>query len=113
MSTSGEIPNPERGLLQMRMFGCAGVGMRDVLFEADHTDETSKVWYAQGQSANFEAQATDDVGSGGIINVKPGSVSIKAYKRMTDGTKGELVARATAPVRAKFLTIVIMTPLAE
>jgi hypothetical protein len=113
VASSGVTPDAERGLLQMRMFGCAGVGMRDVLFEADHTDETSKVWYAEGRSASFSALATDDVGSGGIINVKPGSVNVRAYKRMLDGSKGELVARATAPVRAKFLTIVIMTPLAE
>jgi hypothetical protein len=113
VNSADVTPDPERGLLQMRMFGCAGVGMRNVLFEADHTDEMSQTWYAVGRSASFDAVATDDLGSGGIINVKPGSVRINAFRRLTDGTKGELVARANAPVRKGFLSIVILTPLAE
>jgi hypothetical protein len=113
LATSTEALNLDRGLLQMRMFGCAGVGMRDVMFEVSPQDETTKIWYAQGGGASFTAQATDDVGSGGAINVKPGKVTIAAYQRTTDGKKGELLARATAPVRAKFLTIVILAPLAQ
>lgn len=105
--TSGVQPDPTRGQLQIRMFGCAGVGMRDVYFEADKADEESRTWYARPALPNFDADRTGDLGSGGIINVKPGLTTITARLRSDD----TLIARTSAPVRPGYLTIVVLAPL--
>jgi hypothetical protein len=106
---SGVEPDPERGQVQIRMFGCAGVGLRGVSFTAgaNFVDGATRIWYAL-PLADFEATATGDLGSGGIINVKPGFVEITA--KLDDDT---VVAHSSVPVRAGYLTIVVLAPLAS
>jgi hypothetical protein len=106
---SGVEPDPTRGQVQMRMFGCAGVGLRGVSFtaSANFVDGDTRTWYATPY-ADFEGTATGDLGSGGIINVKPGFVDITA--KLADDT---VVARTRVPVRASYLTIVVLAPLAS
>jgi hypothetical protein len=105
---SGVQPDPARGQLQMRMFGCSGVGTRGVTFEANEAfvDAMTRTWYAT-PLPSFTITSTRDLGSGGIINVKPGSVEIIARLE----ADGSVVARARAPVRAGYLTIVVLAPL--
>jgi hypothetical protein len=109
IQSSGVEPDPTRGQLQMRMFGCAGVGMRGVSFEASANlvDDATRTWYVTSGFPNFDAVATNDLGSGGIINVKRGFADITA-RLAADGT---VIARARAPVRAGYLTIVVLAPL--
>jgi hypothetical protein len=110
MLTSGVQPDPTRGQVQVRMFGCAGVGLRGVSLTAaaNFVDDATRTWYAD-PLANFELTATGDIGSGGIINVKPGFVEITAKLEADDS----VVARGRAPVRAGYLTILVLAPLAS
>lgn len=106
VSSAGTKQRDDLGLLQLRMFGCAGVLMRDVSFASDMADpNSSAVWYYDGQRANTEIDKTTTWGNGGIINVLPGSSDVTAKL----GNK--LVARTSAPVRAGYLTIVLLAPL--
>jgi hypothetical protein len=98
-------PDDTRGLLQIRMFGCAGVGMRGVSFTASQADDKSRTWYYDGQTPQFDLKATTDFGNGGIINVPQGINQIVAKL----GNK--VVARTTVPVRAGHMTIVVLSPL--
>jgi hypothetical protein len=107
---SGVQPDMTRGQLQIRMFGCGGIGTRGISFEASAAmiDEATRTWYASRDGFPiFESMATSDLGSGGIINVKAGFPEITA-RRTSDGM---VVARARAPVRAGYLTIVVLAPL--
>lgn len=105
---SGVQQQPTRGLLQLRMFGCAGVLMRDVSFESDLADEgISATWYYDGQTANTMITKTTTFGNGGIVNVREGTTTVT-------GKLGErVVARTSAPVRAGFLTIVLLAPISD
>jgi hypothetical protein len=109
VAAGGMPTSPDRGQLQLRMFGCEGVGMRGVSFASDQTDATSLAWYFENPTASFTRTDTSDDGNGGIINVKAGA-NIVTATRTSDKT---LVAKTTAPVRAGFLTIVFLAPLAE
>jgi hypothetical protein len=97
--------DPTRGMLQLRMVGCAGIGLRGVSFSADMQDANSTPWYLN-QVPSAAATETDVVGSGGILNVKVGGTTVNA-KRASDGM---LLAQTSAVVRVGFMTVVIFSP---
>ncbi len=103
--SSGVQQQADRGLLQLRMFGCAGVLMSDVSFATDMTDSQTRTWYYDGQTADTMRTKTTKFGNGGIVNVLPGS------RLVTATLDGKRVAATSAPVRAGFLTIVLLAPL--
>jgi hypothetical protein len=105
IAAAGVAPDETRGLLQIRMFGCAGIGMRGVSFTASKADDNSRTWYYDGQTPQFGLEATTDFGNGGIINVPEGLNEIVAQL----GNK--VVARTMVPVRAGHMTIVVLSPL--
>jgi hypothetical protein len=79
--------------------------MQDVSFEASNADAASRTWYYDGTTANFDLEATTYYGNGGIINVPAGQNEVTA--KLDD----RVVARATVPVRAGYMTIVVLSPL--
>ncbi len=97
--------NDARGMLQLRMTGCQGAGVKGVSYSLAKPDPTTKLWYIDGMVPKLDATATTAVGSGGIIDVPEGSPTVLA--KTADGT---LVAQVDAPVRAKFMTVVVFTP---
>ena len=105
IAVSGVDPDPARGQLQLRMFGCAGVPMRDVTFKASKADENSRTWYYDGMAVQFDTDKTTTFGNGGIINVGGG------LNEVTATLDGKVVARTSASVRQGFLTIVVLAPL--
>ncbi len=105
--TASGSPGTTRGALQLRMFGCGGLGVRGVSFEASNTDDMSKTWYYDN-GLSFEATATSAVGSGGVTNVPPGETQVTAVRR--EGDTKQVVANTTATVRAGFMTVVIFVP---
>lgn len=98
----------KRGMLQLRMLGCGGLGTQGVTFAASTQDAASMTWYIDGIVPKFGALATNDVGSGGIINVPEGLSDVTAF-RATDMAP---VAKATVPVRANWMSVVVFEPLA-
>jgi hypothetical protein len=96
----------DRGLLQLRAFGCNGITARDISFEVAGADDRSKTWYtaAQDLAPIFDATSTADRGAGGIINVPGGR------RRVTASHEGELIASLTAPVRPGHMTIIVVPP---
>lgn len=109
LSITGEAPDPNRGLLQLRMFGCAGVGMEGVRFESAQADEYSRVWYYDGKFPSFDAEGTlpDGNGNGGMTNLPAGLNQITATRVDDDS----VVAEASVPVRPEWLSIVILAPI--
>jgi hypothetical protein len=102
-------PDTTRGMLQLRMLGCGGVGVRGVSFDADRADEQTKYWYIADGIPSLTQQSTNAVGSGGIIDLREGYTRATA-KRVSDGVA---VAETNAPVRASFMTVVVFAPLAS
>jgi hypothetical protein len=101
----GVKPDPSRGILQFRAFSCAGIVAPGVSFSSDKTDSQSTYWYA-GEDAvpDLQATATTSIGSGGVINAPVGRHTITAtYQK-------KQVSQTSAPVRAGYMTIVIMAP---
>ncbi|MDB4977758.1 MAG: hypothetical protein JWN48_6099 [Myxococcaceae bacterium] len=108
LSISGlQTPQDDtRGMLQLRMLGCAGIGTKGVSFSASLMDTKSSTWYIDGVIPKFDALSTNEVGSGGIINVPAGTTDVTA----TRASDGMLVAKTAAPVRASFMTVVVFEP---
>jgi hypothetical protein len=105
---SGVALDGSRGLLQIRAFGCAGVGMEGVSMATDKADADSRTWYATSNNLpDFMRTETTTVGSAGIINVPGGLNRISARL----AASGALVSETDAPVRADFMTIVVLSPL--
>jgi hypothetical protein len=101
----GLQPDAARGMLQLRMLGCGGVGVKGASFSADRQDAQSAVWYID-VLPKLEATATNAVGSGGIVDVPTGSTLVTAT-RAADGVQ---LSRADAPVRANTMTVVVLAP---
>lgn len=106
INTSPVKVDPVRGLLQLRSFGCGGVSLRGVGFSVDGADAMTGTWYVAGQeiTPNFKITETGDRGAGGIVNVLTGRSTVTAVR------DGQEIASVTAPVRAGFMTIVVMPP---
>lgn len=107
LSIGTVMPDPTRGMLQLRMLGCGGVGVRGVKFSADRADNQTKYWYFQDGFPSFDVASTNLIGSGGIVDVPEGTTRVTAT-RDADGLK---VAETNAPVRAGFMTVVVFAPL--
>jgi hypothetical protein len=104
--SSGADVDDERGLVQLRAFGCNGITARGVSFAVEGADEKTAFWYTTGPDLYpvFTATATADRGAGGIINVPPGR------RPMTASYEDALMASLSAPVRAGHMTIVVLLP---
>jgi hypothetical protein len=100
----------QRGMLQLRMLGCQGAGVKGVHFDivppaGVPPDPAVKAWYIDNGIPKIGATETTPVGSGGLINVVEGNVTVAAAK--ADNT---VVASVAAPVRAKYMTVVVFAP---
>jgi hypothetical protein len=106
VASTGATIAPDRGLLQLRAFGCNGISMRDISFAVSPADAQASTWYTVGQDPfpNFEVTSTADRGAGGISNVQAGR------RRVTASRDGELISSLSAPVRGGYMTIVVFLP---
>jgi hypothetical protein len=102
-------PDDARGMLQLRMLGCGNLGVSGASFTSNSADQQTRNWYIIGGLPMVGANATDTVGSGGIIDVPEGSTTITA----TRASDGVAIARSVVPVRAKYMSVVILNPLAK
>ncbi|MEY4514487.1 MAG: hypothetical protein RLZZ450_6609 [Pseudomonadota bacterium] len=102
-------PDDTRGMLQIRMLGCGNLGVSGASFSSNSADQQTRNWYIIGALPMVGANATDTVGSGGIIDVPEGSTTITA----TRASDGVAIARSVVPVRAKYMSVVILNPLAK
>jgi len=100
-------PDDTRGMLQLRMLSCGNVGVAGASYASDRADAQTRNWYIIDGFPTLMAAATDSVGSGGIIDVPEGSTTVTA-SRASDGVA---IARAIVPVRAKFMSVVVFSPL--
>ena len=105
-------PDPERGLLQVRFSSCSGFAAPGVSFTTSPTDEASRYWYADADGIpNFTETKTFTIGAGGVINAIGGRHTITATVMGPDGMTPVKVAQAAAPVRAGYMTIVLIPPM--
>jgi hypothetical protein len=102
-------PDVTRGMLQLRMLGCEGAGVKGVSFAATLGDDRSKTWYIDNGVPKLGATETGPVGSGGIVDVPPGAATVSAT-RVSDQ---KLVGRSDVPVRANYMSVIIYAPLAR
>lgn len=95
----------DRGLLQLRVFGCNGIAQEDVAFSVDMSDASTADWYA-GQEIlpDFNRPGTGERGAGGIVNVVPGR------RRVTATANDQKLASFSVPVRAQYMTVVFVVP---
>ncbi len=108
VAAAGVQPDPERGLLQVRFFSCAGLTAPGISFTTDLEDEESLYWYANEIGLpRFDGTATSNIGAGGVINAVEGVHTLVA-KQVATGTK---TAETSAPVRGGYMTIVLFSPL--
>lgn len=97
-----------RGMLQLRMLGCQGAGVKGVHFELADPMPDERTWYIVNGLPKLDASETAPVGSGGIIDIPAGSVTVRAL-----APDNSLVATADAPVRPGFMTVVVFAPQAS
>jgi hypothetical protein len=103
--TPGEVTQ-SRGFIQARAFACNGIPAVGVSFETDAADMYTQDWYTPGQEIfpSFTETATSALGAGGITNVPPGRRSVIAK------SNGEQIATFNTPVRAGYMSIVMVFP---
>ncbi|HEX5661316.1 MAG TPA: hypothetical protein VFX59_29205 [Polyangiales bacterium] len=107
--SAGSIKTDDtRGMLQLRMLGCQGAGVKGAFFSLSQPVEGSRTWYIVNALPKLEEVGTAAVGSGGIIDIPEGTVTANAKT-----SDGKLIGTVDAPVRAKFMTVVIYAPLNE
>lgn len=110
IALGGKRMEDDRGLLQLRAFGCMGIGVSGVSFDVDEgaTDALTEAWYTFGTETlpSFDATETSQLGVGGIINVKEGRRIVTA----TLADSNEVMSSLSVPVRRGFMTIVLMMP---
>lgn len=102
-----KVDNIAFGQIQARMFGCTGVPTRGVTVSLEGGDATNKTWYTSGFEQpfpDFTLTETGVRGASGIVNVPPGNARVIATRN------GERIASVRAPVRAGYMTIVIVNP---
>ncbi len=108
ISLAGVKPDPERGLLQVRFFSCAGFTAPGVSFTTNLADAASRSWYANDIGLpSFEGESTSLLGAGGVINAVEGVHLLVAR----DAETGKKIAETSAPVRPGYMTIVLFAPL--
>ncbi len=112
VAISNVAPDPNRGLLQVRFSSCSGFSSPGVSFATNPTDEASRTWYADLAGVpNFEETKTYMLGAAGVINAIEGRHNITASYSPDNGVTNIPVAEAPAPVRAGFMTIVVVPPM--
>lgn len=104
---SGLKLDQTRGMLQLRLLGCNGVGVKGASFTASSADGKTRYWYIDNGLPKLDATETNVLGAGGVIDVPVGATSITG----TRASDHMVVSRADALVRANFMTVVIMAPL--
>jgi hypothetical protein len=100
----GTTPERTLGMLQLRMQGCQGGGVKGVHFALKNPDPRTRTWYLE-DIATLDADMTGPLGQGGIIDVQPGLVDVRALT--ADET---VIANVDAPVRPGFMTVVVFVP---
>lgn len=95
----------KRGMVQARMLGCGGIGLRGASFQSDKADAQSATWYID-TVPKLDLTATNNVGSGGIVNLPEGNTTVTA----TRASDGVVIAKTNAPVRAGYMTVVVFAP---
>ena len=108
VNVSEVMPDATRGMVQTRMLGCQGVGVRGVRFAVDKPDSALRSWYIADGLPRFDVTETNAVGAGGLFNVPEGR-SVVTARRASDDM---LVARSEVPIRRGFMTVVVFAPLA-
>lgn len=108
LTSAGITTDDARGMLQLRMLGCQGAGVKGAFFSLSPEVAGSRTWYIVNGLPRLDNSGTAPVGSGGIIDVPEGTVTADA--KTSDGT---LIGQVAAPVRAKFMTVVIYAPLGK
>jgi hypothetical protein len=98
--------DPTRGMQQTRMFGCSGLGIRGMRFSTTGGDAQTIPWYFDNGLPSVHATETGNIGAGGAFNVQTGYQTITA----TRASDGLVVAHTNAPIRAGFMTVVILEP---
>ena len=105
IGTTGISPDDKRGMVQARMLGCGGVGLRGASFQSDKADAQSATWYID-TVPKINLTTTNSVGSGGIVNLPEGNTTVTA----TRASDGALLGTTNAPVRAGYMTVVVFAP---
>jgi hypothetical protein len=105
-------PDPTRGLLQVRFYSCAGFAAPNVSFTTSPTDEASRYWYAGPDGIpDFAETKTFTIGAAGVINAIEGRHVITSTYSPDNGVTTTKVGETAAPVRAGYMTIVLVPPL--
>jgi hypothetical protein len=100
-----------RGMIQIRATGCSGwpLGGVSATVAGQADDPIIKSWYAEDLDASllpsFSFSSTTNLGAAGIINIPPGSAQLSLKNE-----KGELVGASVVPIRADYMTYVLMVP---
>jgi hypothetical protein len=108
LSSASIVTDDTRGMLQLRMLGCQGAGVKGAFFSLAQEVAGTRTWYIVNGLPKLDNVGTAPVGSGGIIDIPEGTVTVDAKT-----SDGKLIGAADAPVRAKFMTVVIYAPLGK
>jgi hypothetical protein len=112
VAISQVAPDPNRGLLQVRFYSCTGYAAPGVSFTTSLADEASRYWYADVDGVpNFMETRTYMIGAGGVINAIEGRHTITSTYSTDNGVTITKVGETAAPVRAGWMTIVLVPPL--
>ncbi len=105
-------PDPNRGLLQVRFYSCAGYPAPNVSFTTTPVDEASRTWYAGPDGVpDFNETKTFTIGAAGVINAIEGRHVVTATYSPDNGATVTKVGETAAPVRAGYMTIVLVPTL--
>lgn len=100
--------DPEAGFVSVAMFDCDNARAAGVHFDIT-PDEGVNPFYAIESAVSGTATETDVTGSGGFINVPPGSVTLTA----TQASTGLVLATEITSVRKGTVTFQAMRPKAQ
>jgi hypothetical protein len=93
----GTTRDPARGQLLFTAFDCQGVAADGIRLDlGDAVDENSTTFFSINGVPSTAATATSGPGLGGVLNVKPGQLTIK----MIDDETGAVIARTPVVIRA-------------
>ncbi len=98
--------NLENGTLIMRVFDCGEppLNAKGVSFAVTEPRADTEVFYLEGLIVNPDAPSTSASGSGGVVNAKPGNITVTATRGST------LISSFDVRLRPKRLTYVNLHP---
>lgn len=112
IALSQATPDPGRGLLQVRFYSCNGFAAPGVSFITSPADEASRYWYAGIDGVpDFDETKTFTIGAAGVINAIEGRHNITSTYSPDNGVTSIPAGETAAPVRAGFMTIVLVPPM--